>query len=59
MREYYLIQSVQGGYWDGESFVGWLKAWRYVDEMTAIHFAKEKASLVEPCYVIKVYNNTI
>lgn len=59
MTEYYVILSAEGGYWDGYSFTGWLKAWRYEDEFTANHFAREQASKVEPCTVIKIYNNTI
>ena len=59
MSEYYLIMSVQLGYWDKleNRFRGINWATKYVDEVTANHFAKEMASKVEPCYVVKIFDN--
>lgn len=60
MKEYYVIVSVYGGYWDKENnnFRGYLFATKFPDELTAKGYAYNKPCKQEPCYVIKVYDNT-
>lgn len=60
MKELYVIESVihLGSFWADEydEFKGWLFASKYFYEGLDSKDAIRKASLVEPCTLIKVYD---